>query len=127
MSELRTRTWMAAAGAAVLLTAGCTGSNEDDVDSSGEAVRSTASGSSAGASASSRPESTDAESKSAPVGVTLEKDRQTLTSALRVDLTRDFATLPLHKGTAQGETVWFVVTDVSDAAIAQKLGPQPRP
>ncbi len=30
---------MAAAGAAVLLTAGCTGSNEDDVDSSGEAVR----------------------------------------------------------------------------------------
>lgn len=122
MRELRTRTGLAAAAAAVLLTAGCTGSTEDDVSSSGEAVSSTPSGSSAGSSASPSPEPTDAESKSAPVGVTLEKDRQTLTSALRVDLTRDFATLPLHKGTAQGETVWFVVTDVSDAAIAQELG-----
>ena len=127
MRELRTRTGLAVAAAAVLLTAGCTGSTEDDVSSSEEAVSSTPSSSSDGASASASPESTDAESKSAPVGVTLEKDRQTLTSALRVDLSRDFATLPLHKGTAQGETVWFVVTDVSDAAIAQKLGPQPRP
>jgi len=122
MRELRTRTGLAVAAAAVLLTAGCTGSTEDDVSSSEEAVSSTPSSSSDGASGSASPESTDAESKSAPVGVTLEKDRQTLTSALRVDLTRDFATLPLHKGTAQGQTVWFVVTDVSDAAIAQELG-----
>ena len=118
MRELRARTWTAAAGAAVLLTAGCTGSNQDDVNSSGQDVGSTASGS----SASPGRESTGTESKSAPVGVTLEKNRQTLTSALRVDLTRDFATLPLHKGTAGGQTVWFVVTDVSDASIAQKLG-----
>jgi len=96
MRKLRARTWTAAAGAAVLVTAGCTGSNQDDVNSSGQEVRSTASGSSAGSSASSSPEPTDTESKSAPVGVTLEKNRQTLTSALRVDLTRmDFAcTLP---------------------------------
>ena len=60
--------------------------------------------------------------KSAPVGLTLEKDRQTITSALRVDLTRDFATLPLHKGTANGETVWYVITDVSDASMATRLG-----
>jgi hypothetical protein len=59
---------------------------------------------------------------SAPVGVTLEKDRQTITSALRVDLTRDFATLPLYKGTALDETVWYVITDVSDANIALQLG-----
>ncbi|MGI8701168.1 MAG: DUF7482 domain-containing protein, partial [Nocardioidaceae bacterium] len=60
--------------------------------------------------------------RSAPIGLTLQKDRQTITSALRVDLTRDFATMPLHKGTAQGETVWYVITDVSDASMAQQLG-----
>ncbi|MBA2567249.1 MAG: hypothetical protein H0V08_05605, partial [Thermoleophilaceae bacterium] len=47
-------------------------------------------------------------SQSAATGVTLEKGKQTITSAERVDLTRDFATLPLHEGTAAGETVWFV-------------------
>ncbi len=60
--------------------------------------------------------------ESAPVGLTLEKEKQTITSATRVDLTRDFATLPLHRGTANGETVWFVITDVSDANIAEELG-----
>lgn len=60
--------------------------------------------------------------QSAPVGVTLEADRQTITSALRVDLTLGFATLPLHQGTANGETVWYVITDVSDATIASQLG-----
>jgi hypothetical protein len=58
----------------------------------------------------------------APVGLTLPKDRQTITSALRVDLTRDFATLPLYKGSAGGETVWYVITDASDAAMARRLG-----
>ncbi len=60
--------------------------------------------------------------KSAPKGLTLEKSRQTITSALRVDLTRDFATLPLHQGTANGETVWYVITDTSDAGMASQLG-----
>ena len=60
--------------------------------------------------------------ESAPKGITLEKNRQTMTSALRVDLTRDFATLPLHKGTAGGKTVWYVITDVSDAGLARRLG-----
>lgn len=60
--------------------------------------------------------------KSAPTGITLAKSRQTITSALRVDLTRDFATLPLHKGEANGETVWFVITDTSDANMASQLG-----
>lgn len=62
------------------------------------------------------------DSKSAPKGLTLAKNRQTITSAVRVDLTRDFATLPLHKGTAQGKTVWYVITDVSDANMARRLG-----
>lgn len=60
--------------------------------------------------------------QSAPVGLTLERDRQTITSALRVDLTSDFATLPLYRGTAAGETVWYVITDVSDEGIARELG-----
>jgi len=59
---------------------------------------------------------------SAPEGVTLDKSKQTITSALRVDLTRDFATLPLYKGTAGGETAWYVITDVSDAGMAAELG-----
>jgi len=58
----------------------------------------------------------------APRGETLKKANQTITSASRVDLTRDFATLPLHKGSVGKETVWFVITDVSDAKIARKLG-----
>ncbi len=58
----------------------------------------------------------------APVGLTLETERQTISSALRVDLTFEYATLPLHKGTVDGETVWFVVTDVSDADMARELG-----
>jgi len=58
----------------------------------------------------------------APMGLTLEKSKQTITSAERVDLTSDFATLPLHEGTVGGETVWFVITDVSDPAIATQLG-----
>ena len=59
---------------------------------------------------------------SAPVGLTLQKDRQTITSALRVDLTRDFATLPLYRGSVGNETVWYVITDVSDVAMARRLG-----
>ena len=60
--------------------------------------------------------------ESAPVGITLDESREIITSALRVDLTRDFATLPLHKGTVDGKTVWYVITDVSDAGMAQRLG-----
>ncbi len=61
-------------------------------------------------------------SQNAPVGLTLPRDKVTLKSARRVDLTRDFATLPLHKGTADGQTVWYVITDTSDARIARRLG-----
>jgi hypothetical protein len=63
-----------------------------------------------------------ASSTSAPEGVTLDASQQTITSALRVDLTRDFATLPLYEGSAGGETVWYVITDVSDADMAAELG-----
>jgi len=60
--------------------------------------------------------------QSAPVGLTLESNREALRSALRVDLTFEYATLPLYKGTAGGQTVWYVITDVSNAAVARQLG-----
>lgn len=52
----------------------------------------------------------------------LDRAKLTLTSALQVDLTRNVARLPLFRGTHNGSTVWFVRTDVSDAALATQLG-----
>jgi len=45
-----------------------------------------------------------------------------LSSAKSVDLTANTVTLPLHRGSAKGKTVWYVITDTSDAAAAAKLG-----
>ena len=45
-----------------------------------------------------------------------------LPSALSVDLVANTVTLPLHRGTAKGAPVWYIVTDASDAAAAKKLG-----
>ncbi len=52
----------------------------------------------------------------------LPASKLTIKSTTRVDMRRNFATLPLHKGTADGTPVWFVITDVSDQAIARQLG-----
>ncbi len=41
---------------------------------------------------------------------------------MRVDLVNDFARLPLHRATVRGVPVWYVITDVSDPALARKLG-----
>jgi hypothetical protein len=54
--------------------------------------------------------------------VTKEITKQFLTSG-QVDLVREVVTLPLHRGRlASGETVWFVLTDVSDYATSKKIG-----
>lgn len=42
-------------------------------------------------------------------------------SALRIDLTRSTVTLPLHKGTYRGRTVWYILTDASDFGLAHDL------
>ena len=48
--------------------------------------------------------------------------KQFLTSG-QVDLVREVVTLPLHRGRlSSGETVWFVLTDVSDFATSKKMG-----
>ena len=43
-----------------------------------------------------------------------------LPSTIAVDPQAHTATLPLHRGTAAGKTVWYIVTDSSDKADAQK-------
>ncbi|MBR0695258.1 hypothetical protein JQ553_18730 [Bradyrhizobium lablabi] len=41
----------------------------------------------------------------------------------QVDLAREVVRLPLHRGRlSSGETVWFVLTDVSDFATSEKMG-----
>jgi hypothetical protein len=45
-----------------------------------------------------------------------------LQSATSVDLAANTVTLPLHRGTAKGATVWYIITDASDAESATKLG-----
>jgi hypothetical protein len=45
-----------------------------------------------------------------------------LQSAISVDLAANTVTLPLHRGTAKGAAVWYIITDTSDATAAQKLG-----
>jgi hypothetical protein len=48
--------------------------------------------------------------------------KQFLTSG-QVDLAREVVRLPLHRGRlSSGETVWFVLTDVSDRATSGKMG-----
>jgi hypothetical protein len=46
-----------------------------------------------------------------------------LPSAMRIDIEHETVTLPLHEGrTADGRTVWYVVTESSDQADAQRRG-----
>jgi len=52
----------------------------------------------------------------------LPPEKLTMKSVLRADLIKGIATLPLYKGTYNGATVWYVITDVSDANLAQELG-----
>lgn len=78
-----------------------------------------------GASSSATPSGSSGSSQGMPQelhGESLATGKFTLTSAKRVDLTYNYATLPLHRGVADGKTVWFVVTDASDQGVARQLG-----
>jgi hypothetical protein len=41
---------------------------------------------------------------------------------IQVDLSKETVRLPLYKGKANGQTVWFVLLDASDAGLAHDLG-----
>jgi len=45
-----------------------------------------------------------------------------LPNAISVDPEANTVTLPLHRGTAGGKTVWYIITDSSDRADAQRRG-----
>ncbi len=52
----------------------------------------------------------------------LPRDHLTEESAIQVDLSKETVRLPLYKGKANGETVWYVLLDASDAGLAHDLG-----
>jgi hypothetical protein len=52
----------------------------------------------------------------------LPRDNLVLESALQVDLTHETVRLPLYKGTANGHTVWFILTESSDQGLAKNSG-----
>ena len=57
-----------------------------------------------------------------PLTGLLPRDHLTVESAIQVDLGKEAVRLPLYRGKAGGETVWYVLLDTSDAGIAHDLG-----
>ena len=57
-----------------------------------------------------------------PISGLLPRDHLTVESAIQVDLSKESVRLPLYKGRASGETVWYVLLDASDSGIAHDLG-----
>ena len=52
----------------------------------------------------------------------LPRDHLTTESAIQVDLSKETVRLPLYKGRANGQTVWYVLLDASDAGLAHTSG-----
>jgi hypothetical protein len=52
----------------------------------------------------------------------LPRENLVLESALQVDLTKETVRLPLYKGTANGHTVWFILSEASDLGLAKNSG-----
>jgi hypothetical protein len=57
-----------------------------------------------------------------PINGLLPRDHLTVESAIQVNLSKESVRLPLYKGRANGETVWYVLLDASDSGIAHDLG-----
>jgi len=52
----------------------------------------------------------------------LQRENLVLESTLQVDLTHETVRLPLYKGSANGHTVWFILTESSDQGLAKNSG-----
>ncbi len=52
----------------------------------------------------------------------LPQDKLVLESVIQVDLSADTVRLPLYKGTANGHTVWYILTESSDLGLAENSG-----
>ena len=57
-----------------------------------------------------------------PISGLLPRSHLTEESAIQVDLSKESVRLPLYKGNANGQTVWYVLLDASDQGIAHDLG-----
>jgi hypothetical protein len=57
-----------------------------------------------------------------PLSGLLPRNHLTEESAIQVDLSKESVRLPLYKGKAGGQTVWYVLLDASDQGIAHDLG-----
>jgi hypothetical protein len=52
----------------------------------------------------------------------LPRDQLTMSSVIQVDLDKESVRLPLYKGRANGQTVWYVLLDASDQGLADNSG-----
>ncbi len=52
----------------------------------------------------------------------LTRDQIILPSAISVDTTTHTAVLPLHHGSVNGRSVWYIITDASNATVARRYG-----
>ncbi|BDE05240.1 hypothetical protein WPS_05160 [Vulcanimicrobium alpinum] len=52
----------------------------------------------------------------------LDRAKVVLPSAISVDLAANTVTLPLYRGSVHGNPVWYIKTDVSNAAVAKREG-----
>jgi hypothetical protein len=52
----------------------------------------------------------------------LPRDHLTLESAIQVNLSKETVRLPLYPGTANGQKVWYVLLDASDAGLTHDMG-----
>src|SRR5512147_1756038 len=52
----------------------------------------------------------------------LSRDKLVLGSVIQVDLSNETVRLPLYKGTANGHTVWYILTESSDPGLAEDSG-----
>ena len=57
-----------------------------------------------------------------PTSGLLPRDHLTLESAIQVNLSKETVRLPLYPGEAHGKRVWYVLLDASDAGLAHDLG-----
>src|SRR3954449_3872638 len=51
----------------------------------------------------------------------LPRAKLTLKSAIQVDLSKETVRLPVYKGIARGQTVWYTLLDASDQGLADNL------
>ena len=57
-----------------------------------------------------------------PISGLLPRSHLTEESTIQVDLSKQSVRLPLYKGKANGQTVWYVLLDASDQGLAHDLG-----